>query len=159
MTRKIRTIGEISYDEGTLTTISAYVDGRIDALYADYTGVVVKKGDHLALLYSPEIYAVEEELLQSRRAMQQSQSASLNRVPRSQKQLYEGARIKLLELGMTEKQLRQLELSDKSTFRIHLCAPLAGTVIDKLSEEGEYVKAGQPIYRLADLSTVRRLPT
>jgi len=154
LTRTIRTIGEINYDEGSLATISAYVDGRIDALYADYTGVVVKKGDHLALLYSPEIYSGEEELLQSGRALKQSQVASLARVARSQRQLYQGARIKLLELGMTEQQLQQLELSGKATFRIHLCAPHGGTVIDKLSEEGEYVKAGQPIYRLADLSTV-----
>ena len=45
LTRKIRAIGELSYDEGTLKTIAAYVDGRLDRLYADYTGVVVENGD------------------------------------------------------------------------------------------------------------------
>jgi Cu(I)/Ag(I) efflux system membrane fusion protein len=55
MSRDIRAVGELSYDEGKLKTISAYVDGRIERLYTDYTGVVVEKGDHLALLYSPRL--------------------------------------------------------------------------------------------------------
>jgi multidrug efflux pump subunit AcrA (membrane-fusion protein) len=152
--RKIRTIGEINYDEGTLTTISAYVDGRLDELYADYTGVVVKQGDHLALLYSPEIYSAEVELIESRKSLRQSRGATLSRVVQSQQQLYDGARQKLLELGMTSVQLEQLERSGKADFRMHLCATQGGTVIEKLAEKGAYVKTGQPIYRLADLSTV-----
>jgi Cu(I)/Ag(I) efflux system membrane fusion protein len=154
LVRTIRTIGEISFDEGALTTISAYVDGRIDRLYADYIGVVVKKGDHLALLYSPEIYAAQVELLQSKQALAQIQAGTLPRVIRSQQQLYDGARQKLLELGMVETQLQELERSGKASFRIHLWAPASGTVIAKLAEEGTYIKTGTPIYRLADLSTV-----
>ena len=154
LVRKIRTIGEINYDEGTLTTISAYVDGRLDGLYADYTGVVVNEGDHLALLYSPEIYSAEIELLESRKLLRQSHAATLSRVVQSQQQLYDGARRKLLELGMAPVQLDELERSGKAAFRMHLCAPQSGTVIEKLAEQGEYVKTGQPIYRLADLSTV-----
>ncbi len=152
--RTIRTIGEISYDEGTLTTISAYVDGRLDGLYADYTGVVVKRGDHLALLYSPEIYAAQVELLQSKQALAQTRTDTLPRIIRSQQQLHDGARQKLLELGMVETQLQELERSGKANFRIHLCAPTSGTVIAKLAEKGTYVKTGTPIYRLADLSIV-----
>jgi Cu(I)/Ag(I) efflux system membrane fusion protein len=154
LVRTIRTIGEISFDEGALTTISAYVDGRIDRLYADYIGVVVKKGDHLALLYSPEIYAAQVELLQSKQALAQIQTGTLPRVIRSQQQLYDGARQKLLELGMVATQLQELERSGKASFRIHLWAPASGTVIAKLAEEGTYIKTGTPIYRLADLSTV-----
>ena len=61
--RTVRAIGELSYDEGMLKTISAYVDGRIERLYADYTGVVVQQGDHLALLYSPRLYSGQVEYL------------------------------------------------------------------------------------------------
>ncbi len=68
MTRTIRAIGELNYDEGTLKTISAYVDGRLDRLYADYTGVVVKKGDQLALVYSPRLYSSQVELLLAKKA-------------------------------------------------------------------------------------------
>ncbi len=62
LTRKIRALGEITFNEGTLATISAYVDGRLDEIYADTTGVVVNQGDPLALLYSPEVYSAQVEL-------------------------------------------------------------------------------------------------
>jgi RND family efflux transporter MFP subunit len=152
--REINVIGEICYDESELATISAYVDGRLDRLYADYTGVVVTKGDHLALLYSPELYAGQVEVIQSKRALREHQASTLTRVVESQQRLYEGARRKLLELGITKEQLQDIESQDKANSRMHLCAPISGTVIEKFAVEGQYVKTGQPIYRMADLSTV-----
>ena len=155
LTRKIRTLGEISYDEGKMTNISAYVNGRLDRLYADYTGVVVKQGDHLALLYSPEIYTAQVEFLLSRKMFLRSQQSTSNRSTTPQGDFHYGSsREKLLELGLTEEQIQQLEQSQKAHSRIHLCAPSSGTVIEKMAVEGQYVKTGQTIYRLADLSTV-----
>ncbi len=153
MTRTIRAIGELHYDEGTLKTISAYVDGRLDRLYADYTGVVVETGDHLALLYSPQLYSAQVELLLARKA-QTRQSSTLARVVDSNRSLYESARQRLIELGMTPLQIEQLEAAEKANSRMHLCAPSSGTVIEKFVVEGQYVKEGQAIYKLADLSTV-----
>lgn len=154
MTRTIRAIGEIRYDEGSLKTISAYVNGRIDRLYADYTGVVVKKDDHLALVYSPKLYSGQVELLLARKARGNSQNSTLKRVIQSNEDIYQSARQRLIELGMTEEQIAQLEQDGKPNSRLQLCAPIGGTVIEKLAVEGQYVKEGQPIYKLADLSTV-----
>ncbi|MAR12669.1 MAG: metal transporter [Blastopirellula sp.] len=154
MSRTIRAIGELSYDEGTLKTISAYVDGRLDRLYADYTGVVVKKGDHLALVYSPQLYSGQVELLLAKKARDNSHSATLQRVIQSSGELYQSARQRLIELGATVNQIDQLERAGEATSRMHLCAPISGTVIEKRAVEGQYVKEGQEIYRLADLSTV-----
>ena len=153
LTRKIRAIGELCYDEGTLKTLAAYVDGRLDRLYADYTGVVVEKGDHLALVYSPELYSSQVELLVAKRARQQNRSR-LPSATYSGHDLYDSSRERLVEFGMTPSQIECLEEDDKASSRLHLCAPISGTVIEKLAVEGQYVKTGQPIYRLADLSTV-----
>ncbi len=154
MTRTIRAVGELSYDEGSLKTISAYVDGRLDRLYADYTGVVVNEGDHLALVYSPKLYSGQVELLLARKSRDQGQTATIQRVRRSTQELYESSKQRLIELGMTDEQIQKLEETGKANSRLHLCAPISGTVIDKLAVEGQYVKEGQPIYKLADLSTV-----
>lgn len=154
MTRTIRAIGELSYDEGTLRTISAYVDGRLDRLFADYTGMVVRKGDHLALVYSPRLYSSQVELLLAKQAWQKSNSATASRFTRSNQDVYESAKQRLVELGMTEPQIEQLEQAGEANSRLHLCAPISGTVIEKLGVEGAYVKEGEPIYQLADLSTV-----
>lgn len=153
LTRKIRAVGELCYDEGTLRTLAAYVDGRLDRLYADYTGVVVEKGDHLALVYSPDLYSSQVELLVAKQARRQSRS----RLPSASyagHDLYESSRERLIEFGMTASQIECLEEEGKANSRLHLCAPISGTVIEKLAVEGQYVKTGQPIYRLADLSTV-----
>ncbi len=154
MTRTIRAIGELNYDEGTLKTISAYVDGRLDRLYADYTGVVVQKGDHLALVYSPRLYTGQVELLLAKKAREDSRSATMERVLPSNRDLYESVKRRLIELGMTAPQIEQLEQAGEANSRMHLCAPISGTVIEKFAAEGEYVKEGQAIYKLADLSTV-----
>ena len=154
MTQTIRAVGELSYDEGTLKTLSAYVDGRLDRLYADYTGVVVKKDDHLAFVYSPRLYSGQVELLLAKKAYENSRSATLTRVKQSSRNLYESSRQRLIELGMTAPQIDELERTGKANSRMHLCAPISGTVIEKFAVEGQYVKEGQAIYKLADLSTL-----
>ena len=59
---EIRMVGKVDYDETRLATISAWVPGRIDRLYADYTGIRVDKGDHMVSLYSPELLTAQQEL-------------------------------------------------------------------------------------------------
>jgi len=154
MTRTIRAIGDLSYDEGTLKTISAYVDGRLDRLFADYTGVVVKKGDHLALVYSPRLYSGQAELLLAKKSREKGASSTLASVVSSNDSLYASAKERLLLLGMTEMQIEHLEQAGEANSQMHLCAPISGTVIEKMAVEGQYVKEGDAIYQLADLSTV-----
>ncbi len=154
LVRTIRAIGELNFDEGSLKTISAYVDGRLDRLYADFTGVHVNRGDHLALVYSPRLYSGQVELLLAKKARDASQSSSLQRVVRLNRDMYESSKQRLIELGMTEEQIIDLELAGEANSRMHLIAPISGTVIKKYATEGQYVKEGQAIYELADLSTV-----
>ncbi len=44
---EVRMYGRIAYDESRVAYITAWVPGRLDRLYADYTGILVKRGDHL----------------------------------------------------------------------------------------------------------------
>ncbi len=150
----IETIGAIQIDESRQATIAAYIDGRVERLFADYTGVFVDKGDHLAVVYSPQLYAAQAEYLEARNMVQRMGSTSLSSVREAQEKLMKNARQKLVELGMTEEQLQKLEASGKAESRLTIYAPMGGTVIEKLAEEGKYINAGEPIYRIANLSTV-----
>jgi Cu(I)/Ag(I) efflux system membrane fusion protein len=154
LTRQIRAMGDLSFDEGTMKTLSAYVDGRLERLYADYTGVVVKQGDRLALIYSPRLYSGQVEYLLARKAEAQAHSSTLERVLQSRQDLLASARQRLVELGMSEAQIVDLEQAGEANSRLHLIAPISGTVVEKHAVEGQYIKEGEPIYRLADLSTV-----
>ena len=137
-----------------MATIAAYVEGRIEKLLVNFTGVHVNKGDPMALVYSPDLYAAQVEFVESKRAMRASAGTTLPRVLETQRALLDGARQKLIELGMTEQQVRQLDRTLEARSRIYISAPIGGTVIERLATEGQYIKAGQPIYRVVDLSTV-----
>ncbi len=152
--RTIESIGRIAIDESRQATIAAYVAGRIERLFADYTGIQVAKGDHLTVIYSPQLYAAQVEYLESRRAFAAMDGATLASVRRSQERLVAGARQRLTELGMTAEQLAELDKSQEAQSRITIYAPIGGTVIEKMVVEGQYVEVGEPIYRIADLSTV-----
>jgi len=151
--REIRGVGEISYDESKLKTLSAYIDGRIEELYADYTGITVKKGDKLAMLYSPDLYSAQGEYVRTLEFSNKS-TASNSRIAESNRKMLTSSRSRLIELGMTDDQVATLEQTKTPDRRIGLHAPMSGTVIEMMAETGQYIKAGTPVYKLADLGTV-----
>jgi Cu(I)/Ag(I) efflux system membrane fusion protein len=148
----LRTVGAIAIDESRQATISAYIDGRLERLFADYTGVQIAKGDHLAVIYSPQLYAAQVEYLEARRAL--AESGGLTGVRQAQEALAANTRQRLREFGMTDTQIDELERTGDAKSRLTIYAPQGGTVVEKLAVEGNYVKAGDPIYRIAELSTV-----
>ena len=105
------------------------------------------------MLYSPELYTAQTELLAAKRTTESSRGSLYSGILDS-RNLVESVRQKLIDLGMTEQQLARIETTNEPVTRIELVAPIHGTVIAKLASEGDYVKTGQPIYRLADLSTL-----
>jgi len=153
LSREVSSVGEIKYDETQQKTLAAYIDGRIDELKADYTGVEVKKGESLGLLYSPDLYSAQVEYVKTLEFNERSNSSNA-RVQSSNQRLLKSSRQRLVELGMTEKQIKNLESERVAQRTLDLYAPISGTVIEKMATPGQYIKAGAPIYRLADLSKV-----
>lgn len=150
----IETIGAIQIDESRQATIASYIDGRLERLFADYTGVEVDKGDHLAVVYSPQLYGAQVEFLESRKALKGMTGGALASVRQVQEKLVTNSQKKLVELGMTKEQIANLESSEKAESRLTIYAPIGGTVTQKMAEEGKYIKSGDAIYRIANLSTV-----
>ena len=62
---QVNMVGKIDYDESRIKNIAAWVPGRIDRLYVDFTGTIVNKGDHLVYLYSPQLLSAQAELIQA----------------------------------------------------------------------------------------------
>jgi len=150
----IQTIGAIAIDESRMATIASYIDGRLERLFADYTGVEVAKGDHLAVVYSPGLYSAQVEFIETRKALSELQVGALAAVRQAQEKLVVNSRQRLIELGMTEEQIGELESTGDPKSRLTIYAPMGGTVIEKMAVEGKYIKAGEPIYRIAGLTTV-----
>ncbi len=152
VTAEVRMVGKIEYDETRLKHITAWVGGRLDRLYADYTGITVKKGDHMVLLYSPEILAAQEELLQAIKAARELRRSGSESVRRAALATVEAAREKLRLWGLTPEQVADIELRRKPSDHITIHAPIGGIVVHKHVAEGMYVKTGTRIYAIADLT-------
>lgn len=153
VTHSIPMVGKVSYDETKLGYITAWVAGRLDRLYVDYTGVEVKKGDHMVYIYSEQLYAAQEELIQALKYAQ-NRPAETGRFGVTDVNLLDSARKKLRLLGLTEEQIKEIESKSTPTDHLTIYSPVSGIVIDKLKQEGERVTVGERIYTIADLSQV-----
>ncbi|MDD2943962.1 MAG: efflux RND transporter periplasmic adaptor subunit [bacterium] len=152
--RTVRLAGMIDFDETTSTRITAWVPGRIERMFVDYTGISVKKGEHLFEIYSPELISAQSELLSAagaERKFGNDVSSSLNR---SSRRSTVSAKEKLLLMGLSEKQLAHILSSGKVQNRLTIFSPTTGTVVKRHVAEGSYVKTGMPVYSIADLHTL-----
>ncbi len=150
--RRLRTVGKVTFDETRRKMVSAWTSGRIDRLFADFTGMRVSQDDHLLEIYSPELVSAQDELLQARLTMNSSAaeggSSTANRIER----LLQAARRKLELLGVSSEQIDQLLQTETPMTHLVVHAPIGGTVVTKWAEEGAYVKTGDPLYEIADLT-------
>jgi Cu(I)/Ag(I) efflux system membrane fusion protein len=149
---EIRLVGKLEPDETRVRDISAWVPGRIERLYVNFTGVRVKKGDPLIELYSPELISAQEELLQAVRTAKAVSESSLAGVRASAERMVEATRQKLQLLGLSARQVERIEKRGTVQTRVVIPAPLDGVVTHKAGMEGMYVETGTHIYAIADLS-------
>lgn len=151
---QIRMVGKIAYDETRVKNITAWVPGRIDKLFVDFTGTTVRKGDHIVSIYSPELLSTQAELIQAAQAVKNIKLETSNLVKRSTEATLVSARKKLRLLGLSDEQISDIEKSGTPTDHVTIYAPVGGIVIEKNTTEGMYVETGTKIYTIADLSQV-----
>ena len=152
VTREVRMVGKVDFDETRLETITAWVPGRLDRLFVDYTGVPVRKGDHMVSLYSPEILTAQEELIQAVETVRSLEESDVGIVRETARATVQAAREKLRLWGLTEKQINHIQQSGTPSDHITIYAPAGGIVVHKNAVEGMYVQTGSRIYTIADLS-------
>ena len=150
----VRMVGKVDYDETNLAYITAWVPGRLDRLFVDYTGVPVNKGDHMVDLYSPELISAQEELLQAIEAVKNIQKTELGIMREMTESTVKSAREKLRLWGLTPEQVAEIETSGQVTDHMTIYSPTSGIVIHKNAIEGMYVQTGTKIYTIADLTKI-----
>ncbi len=150
--KRIRTVGRVGYDETRYKMVSAWIGGRIDKLFADFTGMTVSAGDHLVEIYSPELLSAQEEYLQALRATRGSDDAQSAVARRSGEQVLMAARRKLELLGITDAQIEAIKQSGQPQTHLVVHASIGGTIVNKQAMEGMYVKTGDVLYTIADLT-------
>jgi membrane fusion protein, copper/silver efflux system len=145
LSKDVRAVGKVEYNESSLATITARVDGYAERLFVNFTGIDIRKNDHLVEIYSPELLVAQQELLI---ALSSGGSGGADQT------LVETASIKLRLYGLTDAQIEDLRATRRLTERITLFSPIDGTVTERSVVQNAAFKAGDALYRIADLDTV-----
>jgi Cu(I)/Ag(I) efflux system membrane fusion protein len=168
--KTIRTVGLVEYDQRRLQTINTKVEGWVEKLYVNFTGVYVKKGEPVADIYSPELWATQQEFINvvkwAKRTGPKSGvpaahtpgtegapdvSAMIDADARS---LVEAARQRLKLFDISDAQIWKIEESEKPIRTLTIYSPYSGYVLQKNVNQGARVMAGAGLLDLADLSMV-----
>ena len=149
----VDSVGRVEQPEAQLATVPARVGGRIDKLYVQFTGETVRHGQAVAEIYSPDLVASAEEYrlaLQNRDRMRRS---SEKEAKDNSNDLVAASRRRLELWGVSEKQI-DAAAAGNAGLHITIYSPTAGSVVERKVTSGQYVNAGDPLFTVADLSTV-----
>lgn len=152
--KEISAVGQIEYDERNIANVAAWVPGRMDKLFINFTGVEVKKGDPLVSIYSPNLVTTQEEYLLALETLNKVKASSDEETVKGAESLVEASKKRLLLWGVKNEQIEELEKKGKAEIHMTIYAPIGGTVIHKNALEGKYVKEGENLYEIANLSNL-----
>ena len=139
LTRTVRTVGVVGFDETRTTHVHAKVRGWIDTIQANFVGRAVRAGQPLCSIYSQEVFAAESELV-----------ALLDRPAGDP--LLAAARRRLALWDVPKAEVARLEASREPNRTFSLLAPRSGVIVAKSAIEGTFVDPSTELYTLSDLS-------
>lgn len=154
----LRTVGRVEYDERRLSTVNVKVEGWIEKLMVDYTGRYVRKGEPLAEVYSPELVATQQELINAVRWMSENPGGDARKLGtmlrNDSESIVTAARQRLRLWDISEDQIRRIEESGRPLRTVTVYSPVSGYVVQKMAFQGMRVMPGEKLFDLADLGTV-----
>ena len=154
VSREIRTVGVLDYNETRMAYASTRISGWIEDLHIDFTGIKVRKGDELLSIYSPELVTAQEEYLTALKSIEELQNTEYVQLRKSVEQTLTAAKSKLELYGLTLNQIEDIRNRGKVSTTLPLFAPMAGTVVHMNVSQGQHVNKGMNLYRIADLNSL-----
>jgi len=139
--KKLRMVGMVIDAETRVATLTSRIDGRLDEVFIDFTGVKVAKGDPMVTIWSPTLIKSQVELFESIKS-------------KDTEGIIRGAEEKLMQYGMTKEQVERIRENKKPELYVTLRAPISGIVMKKMAVLGQFVKEGQDMFVINDLSHV-----
>ena len=154
VSREIRTVGVLDYNETRMAYASTRISGWIEDLHIDFTGIKVRKGDELLSIYSPELVTAQEEYLTALKSIEELKNTEFVQLRKSVEQTVTAAKSKLELYGLTSSQIEDIRNRGEVSTTLPLFAPMAGTVVHMNVSQGQHVNKGMNLYRIADLDSL-----
>ncbi|MBR9776475.1 MAG: efflux RND transporter periplasmic adaptor subunit [Cytophagales bacterium] len=140
--KSVRLNGKVQEDERLVFSQSSHIPGRIEKLMVNFTGEFVRKGQAIAYIYSPDLVTAQEELFEAQK------------IKDTQPQLFNSAKEKLKNWKLSDSQVEQILKVGTPKEEFAVQADVSGYVTEKMVNLGDYIRKGEAIYEIADLSKV-----
>ena len=150
----IRTTAQLTADETRIAHVHVKVNGWIDKIYVDYVGKLVKKGEPLFTLYSPDLVAAQQEYLIAKRGQATLGNSPFKDVSAGSNSLLEASRDRLKLWDISDEQLKKLDETGEVVKDLTFYSPITGFVTDRKAFPGSAVTPETDLYTVSDLSTI-----
>lgn len=150
----VRAAGKVTLDERRVSRVTPKINGWIEKVHADFTGDLVKKGQPLVTIYSPDLLASQREYLLALRAEETLAGSSLSEARLHRGAMAEAAKRRLQLLDVTPEQIAELERTKEPVKSVTVYAPSTGYVMERNAFPNQRTTPDQSLYTLADLSRV-----
>src|SRR5216684_3894957 len=155
LTKDIRIVGKVSYDETRLTHIHSKVSGYIEEVFADSVGKAVRAGDPLFTIYSPDLVATEQDFLLALKSRDLLRTSILASAAQGSENLIAAARERLRLWDVTDQEIQRLETEGKMKRAITVYSPVTGVVMERAAyHHGTFVDPAKDLFTIVDLSHV-----
>ena len=151
---EIRTVGTVTADETQVRHVHVKTAGYVEKLYVDVTGQLVKAGQPILSVYSPDLLANQEEYLRAREAEKKLAVSTAPEVRDGGRELVRAARRRLELLDVPASFIEELDRTGRPLRAVTLVAPATGYVSGKQVFEGHQIEPGMELFTVTDLSKV-----
>ena len=146
----VRAAGKVAYDETRRAEISLKFSGWVREIHVDYTGKLVRAGEPLLSVYSPELLATQQELLEALRPTADPRPGGLA----TDSSMAAAARHRLLLWDIAPGRIDAIVRSGKAQEVVPIAAPMSGVVVEKNLVRGSAFMAGQTLYKIAPVNPI-----
>lgn len=154
LTQTVRAVGKITFDETKIVRIHPKIEGWIENVFVNFTGMAVKKGQPLLSIYSPDLVSTQQEFLLSLKAKNSLGKSDFAEVASSANSLYEASRKRLQLWDIPDSEINRIERSGETVRALTLYAPGGGYVLTKNAFQRQRITPDTELYSIADLSKV-----
>jgi len=154
MSRTVRAVGMLSFDETGVSRVAPRFGGWVEDLRVDFTGRSVQEGEPLMEVYSPALVTAQEELLLAARMVDDVGDSRVAGVEQGARDLLASARRRLEYWDISADQIDRLLESGEVRRTLTMHAPASGIVTELAVTRGQAFQPGATLYTISDLSEV-----
>jgi Cu(I)/Ag(I) efflux system membrane fusion protein len=154
LVRTVRTSGQVTADETRIAHVHVKTTGFIEVVFVDYIGQLVKKGQPLFTVYSPDLVSAQEEYLIAKRGDKYLGPSQFAEVSQGAQSLLRSSRERLKLWDISDEQIKKLDDTGEISRTLTFYSPISGFVMERKAFPQTSITPDTDLYQITDLSTV-----